>query len=330
MPTVFDPTGCIVEPLEPIVPAAPGWAGGSGVVVPSDGFSPIYGPGDFPGDLTPVVGACPDFRFGFQLLDLPAGALPTTQIQQAIDPGGCSGRITLVVGLPRRPAAGLSGAKGPTGPAGAKGATGPTGAKGLTGAQGAKGLTGPTGAKGATGAQGRRGRPGLPGRQPYCGNICDPTSSSSAYLSSGSLGVSSSSSASPGGTIPTTCCPGALVPSRLLVHLVGGSCDRVIPFVHLSGAIWIPEAGTQYQMGACVTTAGGPEYLSLSLQCLGTSWQLLYWDSFDFITYLELTWAVGSYSCSPFSLQMANATSVIQNMFPCCGSDFTNIFVTPG
>ena len=201
MPVVFDPDGCLVETLEPIGslpwtdPVGPD-PGGPDPVEPLDPPPPIYDPPFFYApDVAPAPpnapGMCPDVRFAFRIDDLPAEAPPTAVIEKDLSADGCTGTITLVVGLPRREAVGPDGPKGPTGPQGPKGPTGPQGPKGPTGVQGPKGPTGPQGPKGLTGAQGRRGPPGLPGRRPICGNECDPIESSSSSV------LSSSSAAGP-------------------------------------------------------------------------------------------------------------------------------------
>lgn len=253
MPAVFDPSGCLVEAIEPITGSAPGWTGpDDDPVVPDPAPDPIY---DFPPIgplLPPTVGVCPDVRFDFLLEDLPYDSPPTSRVEKSLDPDGCSGTITLVVGLPRRKAVGPKGPKGPDGNQGPKGPTGDQGPKGPDGNQGPKGPDGNQGPKGPTGAQGRRGPPGPPGRQPYCGNICDPVSSSSS-----SPGSSSSSSRGP--VVVTPC---GVVTETLWVTY--GTLTFPIVYT-VADDWWTGYAGDAFDC------AGG---FGVTLQCLEGEWAI--------------------------------------------------------
>lgn len=131
--------------------------------------------------------------------------------------------------------------------------------------------------------------------------------------------------------ITTTCCP-AGVPETLTVTLTGGTCARVITLVHYTGSVWIPlgSVAGEYTIGTCTTTGGGPSMLTFTLQCSGTTWTLSFYDSFDFIDYINVVWNSGTYTCSPFSLNSASATSFSQFMSGGCGcsTNYTSITVT--
>lgn len=277
MPVVFDPDGCLVETLEPIGslpwtdPVGPD-PGEPDPVEPLDPPPPIYDPPFFYApDVAPTPpnapGVCPDVRFVFELEDLPAGSAPTSRVEKNLDPGGCSGTITLVVGLPRRQLTGPAGPKGPAGNPGAKGPTGNQGADGPAGNPGPDGPSGNQGPKGPTGNRGPRGLPGPPGRRPRCHNECDDQLSSSM-----SLGAGSSSSVPPDDT-PITCaeCPDTSLPTT--VHAT--TSGAVAPCTSANGLTYeLVRSGLAGSYEWTVSFTAADTSNLMRLKCSGGNWNL--------------------------------------------------------
>lgn len=190
---VFDPAGCAVEPLEPIVTDAPGWAEPDPDVGPDPlpAPDPIY---DFPPITVdpPATGVCANYVFSFQVLeDLPVDTPAAISTVEAVDANACSFSYDVTIRVPPQPSPGPvgdTGDQGPVGETGDQGPVGDTGDQGPVGDTGDQGPVGETGDQGPPGARGPRGVPGPPGRCPPCDDPLPLPSTSSAVIDNGSAG----------------------------------------------------------------------------------------------------------------------------------------------
>lgn len=279
MPVVFDPDGCLVEPLDPITDDAPGW------VTPEPGTDPeplpppdpIYDPPVFTID-PPTTGACGVTDATTRVVVGAPGSGVRIEAIVLSDPARCDTAVEFVVTVASDYAGdGNTGPQGPvgnTGPQGPVGNAGPQGSVGATGAQGPVGDTGAQGPDGPDGAEGERGPDGI------CLS-CEPASSSSSAVFSSSATFSSSSATGGGGIGgDLICCPGEY-PYILTATLDGGH-----------GTVALTWDGV-YWSGSKALSCGETLYLRYLTSC-----DLTY--SCDGVLFNPAAPSIGFITCVPF------------------------------